>query len=125
MHSVHAALADTTAWSALLGLFTPYLVALVNQPSWPRQVRTGVAIAVSVVVGVATSAANGTFTHPLSTFGSVAIVLAASQAAYGRLFPAAVAAVERLTALRAGRQARQHGDHESGRQRDDDAPIAA
>jgi hypothetical protein len=77
---------DTAAFSMIVGVVSPWLIALVQQPQWSTKVRKLVAVAASVVLGVLTSIATGSFADgPVSIAGACAIVLVASQSTYKTL----------------------------------------
>lgn len=88
---------DTTGAAVLVGLLAPYLIALVNQPTFTPTGRKAVAVAVSVVLGAGLATAAGTFGSGWTVLTAAATVLATSQAVYGRLFAASVAALEQAT----------------------------
>lgn len=81
-----SALADTASWGLLVGIFTPMLVSVVQQPKWTKRTRSIVAVAASVVVGLLTSLANGLLSNndqtPRSVLSTIALVLVASQGSY-------------------------------------------
>lgn len=77
---------DTAALSAIVGVVSPWVIAFVQQPQWSTRVRKLVAVAASVVLGILTSLATGSFADgPVSIGGAIAIVLVASQSTYKSL----------------------------------------
>lgn len=95
---MQAVLSNTGAWSAAVGVVMPWLIAVVNQPRWSPNVRSTVAIVAAVIGGLLTSLATGAFAHgPLTVAGACLTVVIASQAVYGKLFPASQAKLELLT----------------------------
>lgn len=91
--------ADSASWALILGVLTPLVVALVQQPGWSRPLRAIVSVVASVVVGVITVAANGDLTEPRPVLAVIALVLVASNTAYTTLWkPTGVApAIEGAT----------------------------
>lgn len=102
---------STTTWSLLLGIAMPWLVALVNQPWWPRWARQWVAIVCSIAGGVLVCLSTGAFTDVTDVLGACAIVLIASQAVYGRLFAKSQHVLEERTS---GGRHRAPEDAETG-----------
>lgn len=100
--------ADTASWALILGVLTPLLTAVVQQPRWSPRLRAIASAVVSVVVGVLTVLANGVDLSAWNgdkaqiTLGVVALVLVASNTAYKTLWkPTGVApAIERATSKR-------------------------
>jgi len=91
---------NTTTWSLVLGIAMPWLVAVVNRPTWSRHVRQWVAIACSAVGGVLVCLSTGALADASDVVGACCIVLISSQAVYGRLFPKAQRALEQVTSGR-------------------------
>lgn len=84
------------AWGLILGVLTPLLTSVVEQPQWSRRLRFAVAVLCAVAVGTLTVMAAGDvdLTNWLLTVGAV---LAASQAAFHEFYkPAGVAQVIEL-----------------------------
>lgn len=71
----------TNEWAVAAGFFLPVLVAVVNRAEWKPWVKGLIAVLASVVVGTVTALLAGQFTDQ-TWMQSVAIVFAASQAAY-------------------------------------------
>ncbi len=92
---------NAAAWGLILGVVTPYLTALVNQPQWSDQLRRGIALAVSVLVGLVNALVNSQVEFGAeSALASVAAVVIASQTAYTgflKKLPSGVKTIERLT----------------------------
>lgn len=85
------------AWGIIAGVLTPLLVEVVKQPALPSRWVRPLALLVSVVVGFLTVLASGTL-DPTNLLTTIAVVLAASEAAYRKLWPAdAIAAVNAHT----------------------------
>lgn len=98
--STAAVLGDTASWALLAGFLTPLLTSVVQQPQWSSRVRTLVAVVASVIVGVVTLLANGSFNDGAQTVLSiVALVVVTSATAYKTIYvPAGIApAIERAT----------------------------
>lgn len=85
----------------LLGVFTPLLTAVVQQPAWTKNVRQAVGVAVSVVVGFLTVVGSGALSGPIDTVAVVTAVVIAAKVAYDKLWqPTGVApTIEYATAL--------------------------
>jgi hypothetical protein len=77
---------DTASWALILGVLTPLLVSVVQQPKWSQQVRAVVAAVAAIVVGLLTVLANGGFNDASGVLGIVALVLVASNTAYKTLW---------------------------------------
>lgn len=93
--SARQLLSDTAGWGLLVGLATPYLTAVVQQPGWSSKTKRLVAVGVAVLVGAATCLANGTLDDGKTVLQTIAAVLIASQAVYARLARPSAEAVER------------------------------
>lgn len=92
-------LADTASWALILGVITPILTAVVNQPRWSGTTRNIVAVLISGVVGVLTCLANGTIGDGQTLLASLAAVAVAAAASYHLVLPKIAAAVERATSF--------------------------
>jgi hypothetical protein len=77
---------DTASWALILGVLTPLVVAVVQQPRWGTRYRAVVAAVAAVIVGVVTVLANGTWQDASGTLGIIALVLVASNTAYKTLW---------------------------------------
>lgn len=99
---------DSASWALILGVLTPLLTSLVQQPKWTDRVRSIVGAVVAVVVGVLTVLANGGFEDTTSALGVIAIVLVASQASYRNLWKPTLVApkIEAATSPGPGRHQR-------------------
>ncbi|MFJ8301352.1 hypothetical protein ACIQ9R_36375 [Streptomyces sp. NPDC094447] len=98
---------DTVIFAAGIGGFVPLLTAVVQQPFWSAPAKRIVAVIVALVVGVVTVASTGgidQFTHGLPTLGTIAAVLATSQAAHDLLWkPSTITAkIESATSPKRG-----------------------
>lgn len=73
-----------TAWVLALGFALPLLTAIVQRPSWPKQVRVVVAVIAAVLSGLGVWVANYglDFSSPAAIVSTVLGVIAASQVAY-------------------------------------------
>lgn len=85
-------------WSSIAGVIAPFLVAFVNQPTWPPLVRALMTVLVSVGLGAATAAAEGRLTGQRWTTAAL-IVGAAAVASYQHLWKRPALALEGATAL--------------------------
>lgn len=92
--------ADTTGAALLIGVLSPWIIAIVNRPGWSSQVRGTVAILVSVALGLGVCWQSGTFTDGWQLVATCGTVLATSQACYRRLFPGSQSWLEALTSGR-------------------------
>lgn len=82
-----ALLAQPPVWAPLLvGLLSPLLTAVVQQPHWSNRVRVAIGAAAAVVLGGVTALADGSATHAGSLLATVMAVLVASQTAYHSLW---------------------------------------
>ena len=80
-------LSNSEAWALILGILMPFLISFLKQPSWPRWVKVGLAVSVSVVAGLGTAYFDNQLVFtPLKAVVDFAIVLAGSQAFYLRWF---------------------------------------
>lgn len=93
--------ADSTGAALLVGVLSPWIIAIVNRPHWSSNVRGAVAIVVSLALGLAVSAGSGVFDSGWQLLSTCATVLVTSQACYRRLFPGSQSALEALTSRRA------------------------
>lgn len=75
-------LADTALWGLLLGLITPALTAVAQQPWFAKKTRHAVGVGVSVVVGLLTVLADGQLANGGVTVATVLAVVAAAEASY-------------------------------------------
>ncbi|XTZ13938.1 hypothetical protein ACQSSU_20790 [Micromonospora echinospora] len=91
---------DTPSWALLVGVLTPLLVSVVNQPSWSPPVRQVVAIVVAVVLGVLGCLADGSITEGMTVLQVVAVVAVASDLAYRTVLSKVAPLVERATSRR-------------------------
>lgn len=80
-------LSNIDAWQYLVAFFTPYLVALINRPSWSSDVKRWVMLGVAVVVALVTAALEGSFRN--FNIGSIlqylVLMTGATQVAYTAL----------------------------------------
>jgi VIT1/CCC1 family predicted Fe2+/Mn2+ transporter len=86
--------------SALVGVFLPTLVAIVNQPRWPSWVRAVATAAVCIVAGGVTAAASGELTGK-RWFEAAVVVFGAALATYHAWWkPSGITnAIEKATAV--------------------------
>lgn len=78
--------ADSASWGLILGILTPLLVSVVQQPTWSPRTRAMVAAVAAVVVGFLTVLANGGLDSGQTLLGVIALVLVASNTAYKTLW---------------------------------------
>jgi hypothetical protein len=97
-------LGDTQSWGLILGVLTPLVVSIIQQPRWSDPVRAIIHVVAAVVVGVVTVLANGQITDQSTILTTIAVVLVASSAAYGYVWkPLGVAPkIERATSPSSG-----------------------
>jgi hypothetical protein len=91
-----------TQLAAVIGLFSPFLIALIQRPTWSSKTRAWVTVVVSVVLGIGAAITSGQLANvelsPLGIMMSVGLVVAASQASYQTLKKTEiVAALENAT----------------------------
>lgn len=80
-------LANPASFGVLLGLLTPLLTAVVQQPTWSKQVREAAAAVCATVVGLLTVAGTGAFNDGATiSVTTVLAVVAASKIAYKTLW---------------------------------------
>ncbi|MEW1657850.1 hypothetical protein [Streptomyces sp. NPDC093707] len=96
---------NTIATGTAVGALLPLLTAIVQQPHWSASVKRVVAVVVALIGGVITVASTGgtgLFSQGLPTLGTLAAVLAASQATFDLVWqPSTVTGrIEAKTALR-------------------------
>lgn len=75
-------LLDSMSWGLIAGVLLPILTSVVQQPKWSPRLRTIVGWTMSVVAGVVTCLANGSFDETKTVLATVAVVLVAAQSAY-------------------------------------------
>lgn len=75
-------LANTALWSVVLGVLTPLLTAVAQQPGWSRRTRTIVGVGTSVLVGVVTLLATGGISDGTSVVAGLVIVVTSAETAY-------------------------------------------
>lgn len=92
---------NAAAWGLILGVITPYLVALVNQPKWSDQMRRTVALVVSAIVGLINALVNSQIEFGAETaLASVATVVLAAQTSYARILkPLPATGIKALEAI--------------------------
>ena len=78
------------AIAAIIGLFMPIVVSLLKRPTWPTWARLAVAGAVSLVVGVISTAVSGDLhlDEPGNIFTSAAAAFTAATVVYKAWFQA-------------------------------------
>ena len=72
----------------LVGAITPAVTSVIQQPSWSKNVRIGVAGAVSVLVGFALAAADGQLNSPGDLASIITAVLVSAEAFYQKVWKA-------------------------------------
>lgn len=78
--------ADAALWGLILGLLTPLVTAVAQQPWFSHRTRQIVGVVVSVIVGLVTVLAQGEIGNTPVTVTTVLAVIVAAQAAYTRLW---------------------------------------
>ena len=91
------ALTLVDAWMIILGVFAPFLAAIVNQPGWSKERRQAIAIAVCGVLAVVYSVAAGHVDLGLGSrvtdvlvrgIVALAVIITVAQGIYRALTPA-------------------------------------
>jgi hypothetical protein len=77
---------DTVSWGLILGVVTPLLTSIVQRPNWSSSVRTGVGVAVSVVIGFVTCLADGSIGSAETVLATVAAVVVVAASTYQNLW---------------------------------------
>lgn len=93
-------IATTTAlWGLIVGVITPPLVAIIQQPGWSTQVRSVVGVAIAVLFAVVTCWVDGSLGHGQTLLATIGAVLVASQTTYRELWSkvGVTQAIERAT----------------------------
>lgn len=75
------------ATGSIVGTLSPFVQALLQRPTWSSNVKVGIAVAFSVVLGTVTAASSGQldgldWSSAGTWLGAVALVFATSQAAF-------------------------------------------
>ncbi|MCX5070837.1 hypothetical protein OOJ91_33875 [Micromonospora lupini] len=91
---------DTPSWALLVGVVTPFLVSIVNQPQWSKPVRQTVAVLVAVVLGVLGCLADGTLGDGMTVLQVITVVAVASHAAYKTVLHHVTTPIEEATSRR-------------------------
>lgn len=78
-------LSNTQAWGLILGVLSPLLISVAQQPQWAGGTRAVVAAAAAVVIGLVTVLASGDFAVG-DWLTTAALVLVASHTAYEGLW---------------------------------------
>lgn len=94
--------AQLEVFSSLAGLITPFIVALINRPSFSPFVRALVTIAASVGIGALTAAGEGQL-NGVRWATAALTVLAAAVATYKFLFSQPATALELATSPKSDR----------------------
>lgn len=84
-------MSSVTAWSVLLGIITPFLVAIVNNPRWSANTKRYVSMGIAVLVGMMNLIVNNALTNwsDFSLNGvlvNLVLVIGAAQTAYALLW---------------------------------------
>lgn len=94
------------AWSLIIGAITPFLVAVVNQPTWSSRQRQITAVVISILVGAVTVVVGGTVAdwslNLPNILTIIAAVVGAAQATYATIFNKPAKAVEVKTSAVSG-----------------------
>ena len=88
---------DTPSWSLLVGVLTPFLVSIVNQPQWSKPVRQTVAVLVAVALGVIGCLADGSISDGMTVLQVIAVIAVASHAAYKTVLHHVTTPIEEAT----------------------------
>jgi hypothetical protein len=72
----------TALWGLVVGVISPPIVAIIQQPHWSTTTRTLVGAAVAVAVAVITCVVDGTIGHGQTLIATIGTVLVASQTTY-------------------------------------------
>ncbi len=89
---------DPTSAGLLVGVLAPLLTAVVQQPRWSSSKRRIVAVVIAGLLGALTAYGQGAWAgSEVDLFGTVMVVLVASQATYGTLWRKVVPAIEAAT----------------------------
>lgn len=106
-------LTDSTSWALILGVLTPLIVAVVQQPKWTPKVRALVGLAAAVVIGFVSVLASGDLDDTQSLLGVIALVFVASSSAYKALWkPTGVARAIETTTSPGSTRAGSPGDND-------------
>lgn len=86
--------------TALAGVLTPFITAIINQPRFSSQTKAIIAALVGIVLGVVAVAVTGGFSAlPWTQWGpQILAVVGVSQTLYALILKAPVEAIERATA---------------------------
>ena len=84
-------MSSVQAWSMILGLITPFVIAVVNNPAWNAATKRVVSVVISVLVGVMNLLVSGVALdwadYSLSgVLVNLALVIGSAQAAYALLW---------------------------------------
>lgn len=79
---------DVVAWSIIVGIVLPYVLALFNQPTMSGTWKRVIAVAGSILTGAGTAWVNGAFdnlaANRMSILAAIATVFVACQATYAQ-----------------------------------------
>lgn len=80
-------MSNVEAWQFLVAFFSPYLIALINRPSWSSQVKRWVMVGVAVAVALVTASLNGQFSpfNWQSLLSYLVMMVGATQISYNAL----------------------------------------
>lgn len=87
---------DLAMWSGIASFATPILVAVINRPGWKPAARLLVTVLVSIVMGAATAATQGTLTGTRWTTSAL-LILAGAVVWYQTAFKTIAPTVEAAT----------------------------
>lgn len=76
----------TAMWGVIVGIFTPPLVAVIQQPKWSSAARSTVTVLISVGLAAATCAIDGDLGHGQTLLVTVGTVLISAQTTYRELW---------------------------------------
>jgi hypothetical protein len=76
----------TALWGLIVGVITPPIVAVIQQPTWSTQTRSIVGAGIAVVFAVVTCWVDGSLGHGQTLLATIGAVLVASQTTYRELW---------------------------------------
>lgn len=85
---IDALAGDPASVGIIVGIVTPLLVALIQRPTMSKQLRTVIAIAAAVIIGLISAAASGQLSQPSSALTLIVVLYATCEAAYQKIWKA-------------------------------------
>lgn len=91
-------MSDLERWSLLVGILSPLLISVIQQPGWRRPLRAIVGLIMCVLIALGTAYFNGDF-HERGIVSSLLLIFLAAMTAYRNLWrPTGIApAIETAT----------------------------